>query len=130
LELKFFKENGAQDKTRTCTSLRSLPPQSSVSTNFTTWACFFLSIERTNIDFQMWGKGKKSFYSHVIFLVFFGRIRARIFNKGNERYFPMGYQTITGKNSLGLQSKNYHYYGRTQQSGYLKTGIGNDHFGS
>ena len=32
---------GAQDKTRTCTSLRSLPPQSSVSTNFTTWALRF-----------------------------------------------------------------------------------------
>ncbi len=28
----------AQDKTRTCTALRPLPPQSSVSTNFTTWA--------------------------------------------------------------------------------------------
>ena len=29
---------GAQNKTRTCTSLRSLVPETSVSTNFTTWA--------------------------------------------------------------------------------------------
>ena len=28
----------AQDKTRTCTAFRPLPPQSSVYTNFTTWA--------------------------------------------------------------------------------------------
>ena len=28
----------AQNKTRTCTSLRSLVPETSVSTNFTTWA--------------------------------------------------------------------------------------------
>ena len=30
----------AQDKTRTCTAERPLPPQSSVYTNFTTWAFF------------------------------------------------------------------------------------------
>ena len=28
----------AQDRTRTCTPVRALPPQSSMSTNFTTWA--------------------------------------------------------------------------------------------
>ena len=32
--------DGAQDKTRTCTAERPLPPQSSVYTNFTTWAFF------------------------------------------------------------------------------------------
>ena len=30
--------SGAQNKTRTCTSLRSLVPETSVSTNFTIWA--------------------------------------------------------------------------------------------
>ncbi len=29
---------GAQNKTRTCTTLRSLVPETSVSTNFTIWA--------------------------------------------------------------------------------------------
>ncbi len=31
-------EFGAQNRIRTCTPLRALPPQSSVSTNFTIWA--------------------------------------------------------------------------------------------
>ncbi len=30
--------HGAQEKTRTSTTLRSLAPEASVSTNFTTWA--------------------------------------------------------------------------------------------
>lgn len=33
-----LKISGAQNKTRTCTAVRPLPPQSSVYTNFTTWA--------------------------------------------------------------------------------------------
>ena len=33
-----FSFSCAQDKTRTCTAFRPLPPQSSVYTNFTTWA--------------------------------------------------------------------------------------------
>jgi hypothetical protein len=32
------QEMGAQNRIRTCTPLRALPPQSSVSTNFTIWA--------------------------------------------------------------------------------------------
>ena len=34
--IRFFF--GAQDKSRTCTGVLPLPPQSSVSTNSTTWA--------------------------------------------------------------------------------------------
>ena len=37
--------SGAQDKTWTCTPVTALPPQSSVSTNSTTWACLELKIE-------------------------------------------------------------------------------------
>ena len=33
-----LKISGSQNKTRTCTAVRPLPPQSSVYTNFTTWA--------------------------------------------------------------------------------------------
>ena len=36
---RFFYEIGAQEKTRTSTSVRPLAPEASVSTNFTTWAC-------------------------------------------------------------------------------------------
>ena len=35
---KIFFVMSAQDKTRTCTSLRTPAPQAGVSTNFTTWA--------------------------------------------------------------------------------------------
>jgi hypothetical protein len=43
---------GAQNRIRTCTPLRALPPQSSVSTNFTTWAEYvdaFASFERWRV---------------------------------------------------------------------------------
>ena len=36
--------SSAQDKTRTCTAERPLPPQSSVYTNFTTWAFLVVQI--------------------------------------------------------------------------------------
>ncbi len=35
---RVLHNQGAQNKTRTCTSLRSLVPETSVSTNFTIWA--------------------------------------------------------------------------------------------
>ncbi len=40
LSLRLSGTFGAQDWTRTSTAFRPLPPQSSVSTNFTTWARF------------------------------------------------------------------------------------------
>ena len=38
---RFFYEIGAQEKTRTSTTVRSLAPEASVSTNFTTWAIYY-----------------------------------------------------------------------------------------
>ena len=47
-KIKIFSSFGglssAQDKTRTCTAERPLPPQSSVYTNFTTWAFLVVQI--------------------------------------------------------------------------------------
>ena len=40
-----FQRLRAQNKIRTCTPLQALPPQSSVSTNFTIWAFVFAIIK-------------------------------------------------------------------------------------
>ena len=47
----------AQDWTRTSTSLRTLRPEHSVSTNFTTWAVNFPD---ANIRQKKWNENKKS----------------------------------------------------------------------
>lgn len=47
----------AQDWTRTSTSLRTLRPEHSVSTNFTTWAVNFPD---ANIRQKKWNENKKA----------------------------------------------------------------------
>ena len=63
--------SGAQDKTRTCTAERPLPPQSSVYTNFTTAATtyynlpYFLGKNKTPIV------ASSFFQDHLSYMVYF-----------------------------------------------------------
>ena len=47
------KMNGAQNKIRTCTRVIALPPQGSVSTNFTTWAWSCKCNMKNQTDFKI-----------------------------------------------------------------------------
>ena len=51
---RFFYEIGAQEKTRTSTTVRSLAPEASVSTNFTTWAFAFSSLLNAGGKIRSW----------------------------------------------------------------------------
>ena len=58
----FFR---AQDKTWTCTALRRLPPQSSVSTNSTTWAYYLSKAGAKVLTFFDMDKKKQFFFIHI-----------------------------------------------------------------
>ncbi len=61
----------AQNKTRTCTTLRSLVPETSVSTNFTIWAVIFILKSHLTFPVKRWQIYKKSTFNSFVKMDFY-----------------------------------------------------------